>query len=143
MTGYVSTRYYRAPEIMLTWQKYDVAVDIWSAGCIFAEMVMRGHPLFPGDSEIDQIFKIFRSVSDLVLALHHVTLESDCYFTRVLGTPNEESWPGVSQLPDYKPTFPHWSPQDLSDHVPMLNNDGLALLKVCSVIPPQNLRSGF
>ncbi|GAA6058259.1 hypothetical protein NBRC10513_001979 [Rhodotorula toruloides] len=47
MTGYVSTRYYRAPEIMLTWQKYDVAVDIWSAGCIFAEMI-KGRPLFPG-----------------------------------------------------------------------------------------------
>ena len=47
MTGYVSTRYYRAPEIMLTWQKYDVAVDIWSAACIFAEM-LEGKPLFPG-----------------------------------------------------------------------------------------------
>lgn len=47
MTGYVSTRYYRAPEIMLTWQKYDYAVDIWSAGCIFAEM-LEGRPLFPG-----------------------------------------------------------------------------------------------
>ncbi|KAJ5633887.1 Mitogen-activated protein kinase hog1 [Penicillium herquei] len=47
MTGYVSTRYYRAPEIMLTWQKYDVEVDIWSAGCIFAEM-LEGKPLFPG-----------------------------------------------------------------------------------------------
>lgn len=47
MTGYVSTRYYRAPEIMLTWQKYDVAVDVWSAGCIFAEM-LEGKPLFPG-----------------------------------------------------------------------------------------------
>ena len=35
---------------------------MWSVGCIFAEMVMRGHPLFPGDSEIDQIFKIFRCV---------------------------------------------------------------------------------
>ncbi|KAH9450571.1 hypothetical protein Pst134EB_018101 [Puccinia striiformis f. sp. tritici] len=45
MTGYVSTRYYRAPEIMLTWQKYDVAVDIWSAGCIFAEM-LEGKPLY-------------------------------------------------------------------------------------------------
>ena len=52
MTGYVSTRYYRAPEIMLTWQKYDVAVDIWSTGCIFAEM-LEGKPLFPGkDREI-------------------------------------------------------------------------------------------
>lgn len=54
MTGYVSTRYYRAPEIMLTWQKYDVAVDIWSAGCIFSEM-LEGKPLFPGkDREYTQ-----------------------------------------------------------------------------------------
>ena len=53
MTGYESTRYYRAPEIMLTWQKYDVAVDIWSAGCIFAEM-LEGKPLFPGkDRELN------------------------------------------------------------------------------------------
>ena len=60
MTGYVSTRYYRAPEIMLTWQKYDVAgyqinfikiVDIWSVGCIFAEM-LEGVPLFPGKDRI-------------------------------------------------------------------------------------------
>ncbi|CAG8486141.1 8121_t:CDS:10 [Diversispora eburnea] len=53
MTGYVSTRYYRAPEIMLTWQKYDVAVDIWSVGCIFAEM-LEGKPLFPGQDHVNQ-----------------------------------------------------------------------------------------
>lgn len=53
MTGYVSTRYYRAPEIMLTWQKYDVEVDIWSAACIFAEMV-EGKPLFPGKDHVNQ-----------------------------------------------------------------------------------------
>ncbi|KAI8331951.1 mitogen-activated protein kinase HOG1 [Chlamydoabsidia padenii] len=53
MTGYVSTRYYRAPEIMLTWQKYDVAVDIWSTGCIFAEM-LEGKPLFPGKDHVHQ-----------------------------------------------------------------------------------------
>jgi p38 MAP kinase len=53
MTGYVSTRYYRAPEIMLTWQKYDYAVDIWSAGCIFAEM-LEGRPLFPGKDHVNQ-----------------------------------------------------------------------------------------
>ncbi|KAM9874693.1 Mitogen-activated protein kinase HOG1 [Verticillium dahliae] len=53
MTGYVSTRYYRAPEIMLTWQKYNVEVDIWSAGCIFAEM-LTGKPLFPGKDHVDQ-----------------------------------------------------------------------------------------
>ncbi|KAF8219593.1 putative MAP kinase, partial [Tricholoma matsutake] len=47
MTGYMLTWYYCAPEIMLTWQKYDVAIDIWSMGCIFAEM-LEGNPLFPG-----------------------------------------------------------------------------------------------
>ena len=79
MTGYVSTRYYRAPEIMLTWQKYDVEVDIWSAGCIFAEM-QTNRTLFPGDSEIDQIYRIFRT----------------------LGTPDETSWPGFNKLPEYR-----------------------------------------
>lgn len=53
MTGYVSTRYYRAPEIMLTWQNYDAKVDIWSAGCIFAEMI-EGKPLFPGKDHVNQ-----------------------------------------------------------------------------------------
>jgi p38 MAP kinase len=53
MTGYVSTRYYRAPEIMLTWQKYDIEVDVWSAGCIFAEM-LSGRPLFPGKDHVNQ-----------------------------------------------------------------------------------------
>lgn len=53
MTGYVVTRYYRAPEIMLTWRRYDEKVDIWSAACIFAEMMI-GRPLFPGKNHIDQ-----------------------------------------------------------------------------------------
>lgn len=58
MTGYVSTRYYRAPEIMLTWQKYDVTVNIWSTGCIFAEM-LEGKPLFPGkDRELWVIYDV-------------------------------------------------------------------------------------
>ena len=49
---------------------------------------------------------------------------------RVLGTPNEESWPGVKQLPDYKPTFPQWSSQDLAEQVPYLDAAGIDLLKV-------------
>ncbi|KAJ5633244.1 hypothetical protein N7490_009583 [Penicillium lividum] len=53
MTGYVTTRYYRAPEIMLTWQKYSYAVDIWSVGCILAEMIL-GTILFPGRDHIHQ-----------------------------------------------------------------------------------------
>jgi hypothetical protein len=48
----------------------------------------------------------------------------------VLGTPNEELWPGVKQLPDYKPTFPQWSAQDLAEQVPYLDAAGIDLLKV-------------
>jgi len=106
-THEVVTLWYRAPEVLLGSRHYSTAIDMWSVGCIFAEMVMRGIPLFPGDSEIDQIFKIFR----------------------VLGTPNEESWPGVKQLADYKPTFPQWSAQELAEQVPYLDEAGIDLLK--------------
>ncbi|KAL4920882.1 mitogen-activated protein kinase mpkC [Aspergillus aurantiobrunneus] len=57
MTGYVSTRYYRAPEIMLTWQRYGHEVDLWSVGCIVAEMLL-GRPLFPGTDHINQFWLI-------------------------------------------------------------------------------------
>ncbi len=87
MTGYVSTRYYRAPEIMLTWQKYDVAVDIWSAGCIFAEM-LEGKPLFPGKDRTSSplpstslISSDLRSRADV----HQFSI-----ITELLGTPPED-----------------------------------------------------
>lgn len=64
--------------------------------------------LFPGDSEIDQLFRIFRT----------------------LGTPDETVWPGVTSMPDYKPTFPKWARQDLSKVVPLLDEDGRELLGV-------------
>lgn len=48
----------------------------------------------------------------------------------VLGTPNEEVWPGVSQLPDYKPSFPKWNPVDLERAVPSLDSHGIDLLAV-------------
>jgi len=105
-THEVVTLWYRAPEVLLGSRHYSTAIDMWSVGCIFAEMVMRGNPLFPGDSEIDQIFKIFR----------------------ILGTPNEQVWPGVSQLPDYKETFPQWSRQELRNIVPNLDDMGIDLL---------------
>lgn len=53
------TLWYRAPEVLLGSQRYSMPVDIWSVGCIFAEMAMK-KPLFHGDSEIDQMFRIFR-----------------------------------------------------------------------------------
>ena len=75
-TKEVVTLWYRAPELLLGSNEYSTPVDIWSAGCIFAEIVSK-RALFDGDSEQDQIKKIFR----------------------MLGTPNEDIWPGVGQLP--------------------------------------------
>lgn len=60
-TKQVVTLWYRSPEILLGGRQYSTGVDMWSVGCIFAEMCTR-KPLFPGDSEIDEIFKIFRYV---------------------------------------------------------------------------------
>ena len=57
----VVTLWYRSPELLLGSQYYSTPVDIWSIGCIFAEMITK-RPLFPGDSEIDQLFRIFRYV---------------------------------------------------------------------------------
>ena len=58
-THEVVTLWYRAPEILLGATHYTGAVDVWSAGAIFAEM-LTGKAVFPGDSEIDQLFRIFR-----------------------------------------------------------------------------------
>ncbi|KAI8906994.1 kinase-like domain-containing protein [Powellomyces hirtus] len=104
-THEVVTLWYRAPEILLGSKNYSTAVDMWSVGCIFAEMCLR-QPLFPGDSEIDELFRIFRT----------------------LGTPDEKTWSNVSALPDYKPTFPVWGRKDLKTVVPKLDADGIDLL---------------
>ena len=84
MTGYVSTRYYRAPEIMLTWQKYDVAVDIWSTGCIFAEM-LEGKPLFPGKDR-----KSSSCYSPQVVFLTATDVNQFSIITELLGTPPDD-----------------------------------------------------
>ena len=57
MTEYVATRWYRAPEIML-WKRYGFEVDVWSVGCIMAELLTR-QPLFPGQDLQDQLRKVF------------------------------------------------------------------------------------
>ncbi|KAF1980737.1 Pkinase-domain-containing protein [Aulographum hederae CBS 113979] len=112
-THEVVTLWYRSPEILLGGRQYSTGVDMWSAGCIFAEMCTR-KPLFPGDSEIDEIFKIFR----------------------ILGTPSEEEWPGVTSFPDFKSSFPKWNRGDLSTLVPTLNDEGLDLLDAMLVYDP-------
>lgn len=57
LTKYVSTRWYRAPEVLLGCKDYSCPIDIWALGCIISELVLR-KPLLPGDNEIDQLYKI-------------------------------------------------------------------------------------
>jgi cyclin-dependent kinase 2 len=103
-THEVVTLWYRAPEILLGGHQYATPVDIWSTGCIFSEMLTH-KALFPGDSEIDQLFKIFK----------------------VLGTPSEDMWEGVSKLPDFKSSFPKWNKQPLEKVLGNHCDDPLAL----------------
>lgn len=104
-THEVITLWYRAPEILLGEKHYSPAVDIWSVGCIFAELA-RGRVLFRGDSEIGQLFEIFQ----------------------LLGTPVDNSWPGVSKLPDYRDVFPRWPGSSLNSAIPTLDSEGVDLL---------------
>ncbi|XP_061577391.1 mitogen-activated protein kinase 12 [Cololabis saira] len=59
MTGYVVTRWYRAPEVILSWMHYTQTVDIWSVGCIMAEMI-QAKPLFKGSDHLDQLNEILK-----------------------------------------------------------------------------------
>ena len=100
----VVTLWYRPPELLLGAVEYSPAVDIWSLGVIFAEIVTKA-PLFSGETEMDQLYRVFRT----------------------MGTPSERVWPGVTRLKKYKPTFPNWPPNPLT--VPGLDADGLDLIK--------------
>jgi serine/threonine protein kinase len=54
LTDYIATRWYRAPEVILSWKKYTAAIDVWSVGCILAELIVR-KPLLPATSEEEQL----------------------------------------------------------------------------------------
>lgn len=81
-THEVVTLWYRAPEILLGSKHYSTAVDIWSVGCIFAEMATK-IPLFPGDSEIDEIYKIFRYA---ILSYHDIILSFIVFWVHQMRT---------------------------------------------------------
>lgn len=61
MTDYVATRWYRAPELLLSWKEYNEAVDVWSVGCIFAELLRR-KPFLPGCNTKNQLELIFEVI---------------------------------------------------------------------------------
>ena len=112
LTQLVVTLWYRAPELLLGTEHYGSEIDVWSIGCIFAELLTR-EPLFQGKNEVDQLSKIFN----------------------LLGTPTTTSWPGFRSLPNAKAlhailyssniSAPHVLP---ASKFPYLTSSGLRLL---------------
>ncbi|XP_058792736.1 serine/threonine-protein kinase MAK-like isoform X2 [Phymastichus coffea] len=106
-TDYVSTRWYRAPEVLLHSTNYNSPIDIWAVGCIMAELYTF-RPLFPGKSEIDEIFKI----------------------CSVIGTPDKEDWPEGHQLAaamNFR--FPNFTKTSLGILIPNASQDAVLLME--------------
>lgn len=104
-TNEVVTLWYRPPDVLLGSTEYTSSIDMWSAGCILAEMAA-GRPIFPGTTNNDQLMTIFK----------------------VRGTPTTQTWPGLDKLPDYSTSWPAYEGKPLSSFAPRLNADGLDLL---------------
>ncbi|XP_035270091.1 serine/threonine-protein kinase MAK isoform X3 [Anguilla anguilla] len=106
-TDYVSTRWYRAPEVLLRSSAYSSPIDMWAVGCIMAELYTL-RPLFPGNSEVDEIFKI----------------------CQVLGTVKKNDWPEGYQLAsamDFR--FPQCVPTNLKTLIPNASDEAITLMK--------------
>ncbi|GAB5353817.1 hypothetical protein AAMO2058_000066400 [Amorphochlora amoebiformis] len=105
-THYVSTRWYRAPEVLLRSDEYNSPVDLWATGAIMAELYTF-RPLFPGSSEPDQIYKI----------------------CSVLGSPSKISWlQGMRLAQAMKFKFPYFTPTPLSQLVPNASSEAIHLM---------------
>ncbi|KAJ8924581.1 hypothetical protein NQ315_000730 [Exocentrus adspersus] len=105
-TDYVSTRWYRAPEVLLHSTTYSSPIDLWAVGCIAAE-IYTYRPLFPGTTETDQLYKI----------------------CAIMGTPDKKKWPECYQLAGavgFK--FPYFAKTPLSDVVPQASYSSINLM---------------
>ncbi|KAL7754453.1 hypothetical protein RI367_000434 [Sorochytrium milnesiophthora] len=101
-TDYVATRWYRAPELLVGDTEYGKPVDIWAVGCIFSE-ILTSQPLFPGDSDIDQLYRIMKSLGPLTRRHMEIFLKNPLFVGLRLPeigkmTPLESKVPGVSSL---------------------------------------------
>ncbi|XP_033110074.1 serine/threonine-protein kinase MAK-like [Anneissia japonica] len=106
-TDYVSTRWYRAPEVLLRSTNYNSPIDIWALGCIMAELYTL-RPLFPGSSEVDEIFKV----------------------CSVLGTPKKMDWPEGFQLANQMNfKFPQCVPTPFKSLIGNASPEALNLLR--------------
>ncbi|KAJ3256262.1 hypothetical protein HK103_005625 [Boothiomyces macroporosus] len=115
VTQLVVTLWYRSPELLLGATTYSTEIDLWSIGCIFAELIDNS-PLLPGKGEIDQLSKIFQ----------------------LLGTPNETSWPGYYDLPNTRTVnFANQPNNNLTSKFAYLSPLGLDLLNKFLTYDPQ------
>lgn len=121
LTQLVVTLWYRSPELLLGEKQYGAAVDMWSVGCIFGELMTR-EPLLQGKNEVDQVSRIF----DLC------------------GLPSEDSWPGFRRLPNARKLRLPSKPQSESTAVlirakfPGLTNAGASLMADMLALNPDD-----
>lgn len=116
MTGYVATRWYRAPDVLLQWCEYDASVDIWSVGCIMGEL-LTGTALFMGDHHLDQIKRIFKVTGrpSPELLNSYRSEEARAFI--------------LNNIEDYKPI-------DFNTWIPNQNDDTIDLLKRMLTLDP-------
>ena len=112
LTHHVVTRWYRSPELLFGARLYGTGVDIWALGCIAAELTI-GAPFLPGDTDLSQLTKIFE----------------------VRGTPSEETWPGVTKLPDFV-KYNEMSGISSEEIFTAASNDLIQLLDWCLTLDP-------
>ena len=114
-TDYVSTRWYRAPEVLLRSLNYNSPIDIWACGAIMAELYTF-RPIFPGSSEPDEIYKI----------------------CSVLGTPDPKSWPeGLKLASAMNYTFPRFVPTPLQQLIPNASGAAIELMQSMLLFDPK------
>lgn len=110
----VATRWYRPPELLFASRSYSFSADVWSAAAVIAEL-MTLTPLFPGNNDIDQMFRVFQ----------------------IMGSPSPERWPGVELLPDYgKVSFPDMVPLDLHLLLPHAQPQDVSFLQTILRLDP-------
>ncbi|XP_063015670.1 cyclin-dependent kinase-like 1 isoform X3 [Melospiza melodia melodia] len=90
-TDYVATRWYRSPELLVGDTQYGPPVDVWAIGCVFAEL-LAGLPLWPGQSDVDQLYLIRRTLGDLI-PRHQQVFSTNQFFS---GEPLEVKFPNIS-----------------------------------------------
>ncbi|KAJ1649279.1 cyclin-dependent kinase 5, partial [Coemansia sp. RSA 1694] len=136
----VVTLWYRAPDVLMGSRQYDTSIDIWSIGCIFAEM-STGRPFFAGNSIDDQVLQIFKIMGTPIDTLasapapllhHHQQQQPLSGLSGANGGHDEyarRAWPGCTQLPEWKPDAPIYSSVPLEPLLPKLSAKGIDLLR--------------